>query len=250
MKNAKFVSIPLAGHMKLSKKMCPTAREEKENMAKVPYSSVVGNLMYVMVCTRPDIAHTVGVVSRFLENLGKEHWKAVKWILRYLRGSSDECLCFGASNPILKGYTDSDMAGDLDNRKSTTGYLFTFSGGAISWQSKLQKCVALSTTEAEYIATTEAGKEIIWLKQFLQELGLNRMEYIVYCDSQSAIDLSKNSMYHARTKHIDVRYHWIREKVENELFHVKKKNTSENPTDILTKTILQDKFKLCKKLVV
>uniref|UniRef100_A0A3Q7HQM3 Reverse transcriptase Ty1/copia-type domain-containing protein n=1 Tax=Solanum lycopersicum TaxID=4081 RepID=A0A3Q7HQM3_SOLLC len=134
MKNAKPVSIPLAGHMKLSKKMCPTAREEKENMAKVPYSSVVGSLMY-------------------------------------LRGSSDECLCFGASNPILKGYTDSDMEGDLDNRKSTTGYLFTFSGGAISWQSKLQKCVALSTTEAEYIAATEAGKEMIWLKRFLQEIG-------------------------------------------------------------------------------
>ena len=91
--------------------------------------------------------------------------------------------------------------------------MFTFSGGAISWQSKLQKCVALSTTEAEYIATTEAGKEIIWLKQFLQELGLNRMEYIVYCDSQSAIDLSKNSMYHARTKHIDVRFHWIGEEL-------------------------------------
>ena len=88
----------------------------------------------------------------------------MKWILRYLRGSSDECLCFGASDPILKGYTDADMAGDLDNRKSTTGYLFTFSGGAISWQSKLQKCVALSTTEAEYIAVTEAGKEMIWLE--------------------------------------------------------------------------------------
>ena len=101
MKNAKHVSTPLVGHMKLSKKMCPKSREEKENMAKVPYSSVVGSLMYAMVCTRPDIAHAVGVVSRFLENPGKEHWEAVKWIIRYLRGSSDECLCFGASNPIL-----------------------------------------------------------------------------------------------------------------------------------------------------
>ena len=100
----------------------------------------------------------------------------------------------------MKGYTDSDMAGDLDNRKSTTGYLFTFSGGAISWQSKLQKCVALSTTEAEYIAATEASEEMIWLKRFLQELCLNQMEYIVYCDSQSAIDSSKNSIYYARTK--------------------------------------------------
>ena len=98
--------------------------------------------MYAMVCTKPDVSHAVGIVSRFLENPGKEHWEAVKWKLRHLRGNSDECLCFGASNPILKHYTDSDMAGDFDNRKSTTGYLCTFLGGAISLQSKLQKCVS------------------------------------------------------------------------------------------------------------
>ena len=133
--------------------------------------------MYAMVCSRPDIAHAVGVVSRFLENPGKEHWEAVKWILRYLRGTTRDCLCFKGSDPILKGYTDADMEGDLDNRKSTTGYLFIFSGGAISWQSKLQKCVALSTIEAKYIVATEAGKEMVWLKRFLQELGLHQKEY-------------------------------------------------------------------------
>ena len=249
MKNAKPVSTPLAGHLKLSKKMCPTTVEEKGNMAKVPYSSAVGSLMYAMVCTRPDIAHAVGVVSRFLENPGKEHWEAVKWILRYLRGTTGDCLCFGGSDPILKGYTDADMAGDIDNRKSTTGYLFTFSGGAISWQSKLQKCVALSTTEAEYIAATETGKEMIWLKRFLQELGLHQKEYAVYCDSQSAIDLSKNSMYHARTKHIDVRYHWIREMVDDESLKVLKISTNENPSDMLTKVVPRNKFELCKELV-
>ncbi|PHT51150.1 Retrovirus-related Pol polyprotein from transposon TNT 1-94 [Capsicum baccatum] len=140
-------------------------REEKGNMANVPYSSAVGSLMYAMECTRPDIAHPVGVVSRFLENPRKKHWEAVKWILRYLRGTSVDCLCFGGTDPILKGYTDADVAGDLDNKKSTTGYLFAFSGGAISWQLKLQKCVTLSTTEAEYIAATEAGKEMVWLKR-------------------------------------------------------------------------------------
>ena len=93
--------------------------------------------MYAMVCISPDIAHAVGVVSRFLRNPEKEHWEAVKWILTYLRGSSDECLCFGASNSILKGYTDSDMAGDLDNRKSTTGYMFTFSGGSYIMEVKV-----------------------------------------------------------------------------------------------------------------
>ena len=100
-------------------------------MAKVPYSLPVESFMYAMVCTRPDIAHEVGVVSRFLENPRKEHWEAVKRILRYLRGTTRDCLYFEGSDPILKGYTNADMAGDLDNRKSTTGYLFTFSGGAI-----------------------------------------------------------------------------------------------------------------------
>ncbi|PHU23194.1 Retrovirus-related Pol polyprotein from transposon TNT 1-94 [Capsicum chinense] len=95
MNNAKVVNTPLAGHMKLSRKMCPTMKEEKESITKVPYSSIIGILMYTMVCTRPDIAHAVGVVSRFLENPGKEHWKIVKWILRYLRGTSGDCLCFG-----------------------------------------------------------------------------------------------------------------------------------------------------------
>ena len=120
-----------------------------------------------MVCTRPDISHAVGVVSRFLEYPGKEHQEAVKWILRYLRGTTRDCLYFEGSDPILKGYTNVDMAGDLDNRKSTARYLFTFSGEAISCQSMFQKCVALSTTEAEYIVATEAGKEMVWLKRFL-----------------------------------------------------------------------------------
>ena len=123
--------------------------------------------MYVMVCTWPDIVHTVGIVNRFMVNPGKEHWEAVKWIFRYLRGSSKLCLSFGSSKPVLKGYTNADMAGDLDGRKSTSRFLFTFVGGAVSWQSKLQKCVAFSTTEAEYITMTEAGKEMLWMKWFL-----------------------------------------------------------------------------------
>ena len=106
-----------------------------------------------------------------------------------------------------------------------------------------------STTEAEYIAATEAGKEMVWLKQFLQELGLHQKEYVVYCDSQSAIDLSKNTVYHARTKHIKVRYHWIREKIEDRSMQVMKIPTSENPSNMLTKVVLRDKFELCKELV-
>jgi hypothetical protein len=214
-------------------------------MASIPYSSAVGSLMYVMVCTRPDIAHAVGVVSRFMVNLGKEHWEAVKWIFRYLRGISKSCLSFGNSKLVLEGYTNADMVGDLDGRKSTSGFLFTFAWGAISWQSKLQKCVALSTTEAEYIAATEAGKEMLWMKRFLQDLGLKQDEYVVHCDSQSALDLSKNSTYHSRTKHIDVRYHWLRLIVDQQLMQLRKIHTDKNPADMLTKVVSKEKLELC-----
>jgi hypothetical protein len=119
--------------------------------------------MYVMVCTRLDIAHAVGVLTRYMDNLGKEPWEAVKWILRYLRGISTHALCFGGSDTILQRYVDSYMAGDKDRRRSTTGYVFTIGGTTIIWISKLQKVVALSTIEAKYVVSTEASKEMIWL---------------------------------------------------------------------------------------
>ena len=137
MQNAKPVSIPLASHFKLSKEACPKTHEEMAYMTKVPYASVVGSLMYAMVCTRLDIAHAVGFVSRYMNNLGKEHWMAVKWILKYLRGTTNKALCFGGSNISLQGYVDVDMAGDRDNRRSKTGYVFTIGGTIISWVSKL-----------------------------------------------------------------------------------------------------------------
>ena len=158
------------------------------------------------------------------------------------------CLTFGDSKPVLEGYVDADWVGDLDGRKSTLGYLFTFARGAVSWQLRLQKFVTLSTTKAEYIAANEAGKEMFWLKWFLQELGLKQDGYVVDCDSQSAIDLSKNSMYHSRSKHIEVRYNWLRLVVEQQSFVLEKIHTDENPTDMLTKVVSREKLKLCVKL--
>ena len=164
MDNAKLIGSPLAAHFKLSSNQCSSNEEDKRKMMKIPYSSAVGSLMYLMVCTRPDMAHAVGVVNRFLSNLGKEHWAAVKWILRYLRGTSNVCLCYGKGKLILDGFTDANMVGNIDSRKSISGYLMTFVGGAVTWQSKLQKCIALSTTKAKFIAITEACKEVLWLK--------------------------------------------------------------------------------------
>ena len=129
MSKAKAVCSLLASHLKLSSKQCPTSEKD---MSKVPFASNVGSLMYAMVCTRPDIAHVVRVVSRFLTNLRKEHWEPMKWILRYLSGTSRVCLCFSSGEPMLDGYTDSNMVGDVDSKKSISGFLMTFAGGVIS----------------------------------------------------------------------------------------------------------------------
>jgi hypothetical protein len=165
--------------------------------------------MYAMVCTRLDIAHAVGVVSRYRSNPGKQQSEAVKWILRYLKGTSNTSLCFTGVDMKLQGSVDVDLAGDVDSKKSTTGFVYTLGGTAVCWASKLQKIVALSTTIAEYSAVIEARKEVVWLQGFLDELGKDE-KGVLHNDSQSAIFLAKNPAYHSRTKHIQLRYHFIR----------------------------------------
>ena len=247
MSKAKVVCSPLTCHLKLSSKQCPTSEKNMKDIIKVPYASAVGSLMYVMVCTRPDIAHAVGVVSRFLTNPGKEHWEVVKWILRYLRGTSKVCLCFCSGESMLDGYTDSNMAGDVNSMKSISRFMMTFAGGSVSWQSKLQKCVALSTTKAKYIAITEGFKEALWMIKLLEELGLKQEKYVVYSDSQSIIHLSKNSTFHSRLKRINVRYHWIRDVLESKQLYLEKIPTSENGSDMLTKCLPKEKLEACKQ---
>ena len=158
MSKAKSVCSPLVVHFKLSCKYCPISEKEKQKMKGVSYASAVGNLMNDIVCTRPDIAHAVGVVSQFLSNPGKDHLAAIKWFLKYLRGTSKACLCFGSDKHVLQVCTDVDMTMDVDFRKFLLGYLFTFVGGAVSWQSRLQQCIAMFTIEEEYIAITEGCK--------------------------------------------------------------------------------------------
>ena len=154
MNDAKSVNTPLAHHFKLSLDQCPSSAEEEKYMEKVPYASAVGSLMYSMVCTRPDLAYSVSMVSRYMANPGKEHWSALKWILRYVKGSITKGLVFDGlkdecrDSQVLKGYVDADYAGCLDTRKSLSGYVFVLFGIAISWKACLQKVVALSTTEA------------------------------------------------------------------------------------------------------
>ncbi|KAG8472415.1 hypothetical protein CXB51_035361 [Gossypium anomalum] len=171
MQSAKPVSTPLVAHFRLSSALSPQSDDEIEYMSHVPYSSAVGSLMYAMVCSYPDLSYAVSAVSRYMANPGKEHWIAIQWILRYLRCTIDVCLQFGRTRDGVIGYVDADFTGDLDRRRSLTGYVFTIGGCAISWKATLQITVALSTTEAEYMAITEACKEVIWLKGLFSELN-------------------------------------------------------------------------------
>eukprot|EP00253_Pinus_taeda_P021796 PITA_21796 len=147
---------------------CPKTQEEEEDVSRVPYASVVNSLMYAMVCTIPYITHAVGVLSRFMSKPGKEHWTSVKRVFRYLHGTSDYGLCYQGRPGLdrvldIRGFVDADWAGELDQRRYTSGYVFNLFGGAVSWMSKKQSIVALSTIEAEYMAATHASKEAVWL---------------------------------------------------------------------------------------
>eukprot|EP00253_Pinus_taeda_P009898 PITA_09898 len=156
-----------------------------------------------MVCTRPNIAHEVGVVSRYMNNPGKEHWMAAKWILRYLKG-----------------------------------------GTTVSWVSKIQSVVALSTTEVEHVAATEASKEMIWLQRFLDKLGKKQEVGRSYSDNQSAIHLAKNSAFHSKPKHIQFEYHFIWSVLEDGQLKLEKIHTSQNPVDMPTKVVTREKLRI------
>ncbi|CAL1406992.1 unnamed protein product [Linum trigynum] len=150
MSSAKPLNTPSASNVHLSSAYAPQSEAEKEYMSRVPYASAVGNLVYAMVCTRPDLAHVVTVVSRFMIQPGKEHWQAVKRIFQYLKGTPDMGISFGSDTECLvSGYSDSDYAGDFDTRRSMSGYVFTLGSSVVSWKATLQSAVTLSTTEAE-----------------------------------------------------------------------------------------------------
>jgi hypothetical protein len=251
MTDCKQQVVPMLHGTKLSVNDSPKSPDEIEDMKRVPYASAVGSLMYAMVSTRPDIAQAVGVLSRFMANPGKSHWDALKRVLRYLKGTSQYALCYqGNSVPSdrfvsIQGYVDADWAGDVDTRRSTSGYVFMMNGGAISWMSKRQSVVALSTTEAEYMAATRASQEAIWLKRLCSDVGYDAGRITILCDSRSAICLAKNPTFHARTKQIDAQYHFVRDMIEDGKVNLEKVDTRENVADALTKPVDTAKSKWC-----
>ncbi|GJR84163.1 hypothetical protein Tco_0154948 [Tanacetum coccineum] len=217
----------MGAHFKVSLKDCPSNDWDVERMSKVPYANAVGNLMYLMVYTRPNIAYAVSIMRSEVD-------------IEVLEGHCDVGLVYGR---------DQGKHVDTDKGRSITGYVFMVHGCVVSWKATLQHVVALSTTEAEYMALTEAVKESIWLKGLLIELGVNLRSVIVNCDNQSAIHLSRNAMFHERTKHINVRYHFIKEIVESKEIEVAKIGTKDNAADAFTKVVRGPKFKYCMKIL-
>ncbi|XP_036347223.1 secreted RxLR effector protein 161-like [Rhagoletis pomonella] len=207
------------------------------------YRQAIGSLMFAAIVTRPDISYAVGEVSRFMDNPKPSHVSAVKRILRYLNGTAERGIQYSGPSTTLKGYSDSDFARDVDTRKSTTGYVFLVGGGVITWKSHRQKTVALSTTEAEFMAACEGAKEAVWLHQLLRDVGYaQESPPSLYIDNQSAIRLIKNSELHQRTKHIDVRLHFIRQLYESKKISIYYVCSEDQLGDVFTKPLTTQKF--------
>lgn len=239
LEDANPVSTPGDPHVNLSVDNGPVLKE-----GEVPYRQCVGSLMFAAIVSRVDIAHSVGVVSRYLNNPTNARWNAVKRILKYLLGTANHGITYKRQVHLdLIGFSDSDYASDCKTRHSTTGYVFKICGGPITWTSKKQTSVCLSTTEAEYVAASQATKEVIWLQELLNDIGekVNKPT-ILHIDNQSAIRLIRNPEYHNRTKHIDIRYHFVREKYEEGIITPTYISTTDQEADILTKALPKGNF--------
>lgn len=210
----KPVSMPMDPNVLLLKMQCPESAAEVARMRRVPYREAVGSLMYAAMGTRPDIVFAVSTLAQYNDNPGMPHWDAVKRVFRYLLGTKTLSLTYGGARRELEGFVNADSA-TQEHRRAISGYTFLVDGGAVSWASKKQELVTLSTAEAEYVATTHAAKEAVWLRRLIGEVFAPLTDPTpLYNDNQAAIALTKDGSYHARTKHIDVRYHFIRYSID------------------------------------
>ena len=244
MNNCKPVSTPIECGVKLSK------IGEGQVIDATLFKSMVGSLRY-LTCTRPDILYSVGLVSRYMEEPKKSHLQAARRIFRYIQGTISHGLFYSSSqNSHLVGYSDSDWGGDLDDRKSTTGFVFFMGNTAFTWFSKKQPIVTLSTCETEYVAASSCVCHAIWLKELLKEIHLHHDEVIKICvDNKSAIALAKNPVHHERSKHIDTRFHFIRDHVKKKEIELTYVKLNDQIADIFTKPLKVDLFNKFKMLL-
>ena len=217
------------------------------------YQSAIGTLTWIAKCTRPDISYVVGQLSQHYSAPTTRHWNAALRVLRYLKGTLNYSITYSnreAMSMKLVGFTDADYAGDIIDRHSVSGYIYLLYSGPITWNSTKQRCVATSTTESEYIALAEASKQAQWLRTLLRELQYPQylgddLAVKIYSDNQACIAIAKDPISHSRTKHIDVRYHYIRELVTYNKVAIEYLSTKEMVADMLTKPLSFTKLQHC-----
>jgi hypothetical protein len=250
MSNCTISEIPALTSIHLSKQHCASTEEEINEMLKVPYRQLIGSLLFACTTLVPEIAAAVSKLSEFMNNPGPTHWREAKRVLQYLKGVKHEKFTYYKDNTnttnkyTLYGYTDADWAANRDNRRSRTGYVFKLGTSLISWASMMQPTVALSSAESELMSATHAAKQCIYIRDLLKFLNVEqKYNTIIFEDNNACIRLSKNSEFHKRTKHIDIRWFYIREKYvsgEINLVHV---NTKDNIADLFTKPLGTPTFK-------
>ena len=246
MMECKPVNTPVSSELKLV-----PAETSSDIRNQQMYQAIVGSLLYLSTKTRPDISYAVSSVARFCAKPTNQHWVALKRILRYLKGTANYGLAYLMSDQTeLLGYSDADWAGDTMDRKSTSGYVFIMAGAAISWRSCKQTCVALSTAEAEYIALSAAAQETLWLQQLTSDLFRSCIQpTTIFEDNQSTISLTKYQHTHGRTKHVDIKYHFICDLVESGRVKLCYCPTEEMVADMFTKGLSFQRFEKLRHLV-
>lgn len=222
-----------------------------ENGVKVDsslYKQMVGSMMY-LTATRPDVMYAVSLISRYMSKPTEIHLMAAKRILRYLQGTTGYGILYKkAGNRELVGFTDSDYAGSVEDRKSTSGYAFILSDAAVAWSSRKQPIVTLSTTEAEFVATAACTCQMVWMKRVLKRIGYEgSTSPVIFCDNSSTIKLSKNPVMHGKSKHIDVRFHFLRDLVNEGAVQLNYCGTQQQVADIFTKPLKLETFQEFRK---
>ncbi|MCP4491938.1 MAG: DDE-type integrase/transposase/recombinase [Gammaproteobacteria bacterium] len=243
---------PVSTPMEVNNNKLQESSSEDESADQNLYQSAVGSLLYLAIATRPDISAAVAHVAKFCSNPTQKHWAAVKRIFRYIKGTIHMGLLYRPSqdesgNEVF-GYSDADWAGDTENRRSTSGFVFKLAGAAISWRSKTQTVIALSSAVAEYIALAAATQEAVWLRRLMKNLQQQQNEpTLILEDNTSAISMANNPVFHGRTKHIDIKNHFVREKVKEKVVRLKYCPTKEMVADLMTKALSKELFELQRK---
>ena len=248
--STKPVYIPMLPGEVLSCDQSLSTPAEATEMSKIPYGNMIGHVLWLVMISRPDAVFTTGILSQFISNPGPAHVKALKCLISYLYTTQNCWLTFSGKNVEILMYTDADYAQQA-NHHLILGYCLIFGARAISWSLKKQNIVTLSSTEAEYVRHTNTAKEILWIRNFWAEINGKLIFNLILlkANNQGTIQLSNNNKFHTCMKHIDVRYHFIHEALENKLLEIKYVPTDENIADIFTKPLSRPLFKKFRKML-